>query len=69
MQSKDPVQLGEAEIVRETDLAVLVVLEDTANELWIPKSVIHDDSEIWRMGDSTGMLVVEAWWANKQDLI
>jgi hypothetical protein len=69
MRSKDPVQLGEAEIIRETDLAVLVVLEDTANELWVPKSVIHDDSEIWKMADGVGMLVVEAWWANKQDLI
>ena len=34
-------------------------------EHWIPQSVIHDDSEIWRHGDK-GSLTLKVWWARKQ---
>lgn len=35
---------------------------------WIPKSQLHDDSEIYRNGD-TGKLVVKEWWAKKEGWI
>ena len=69
MHSKDPVDLGLVFVIRETDLALLVSFEDTGNELWVPKSVIHDNSEVWRGIDKHGTLVVEAWWAQKEDML
>lgn len=32
--------------------------------IWIPKSVIHDDSEVYKPGTS-GKLVVKSWWAEE----
>lgn len=41
-----------------------------ANETrWIPKSVIHDDSEVYELScDPDGNVVVEEWWADKEGL-
>jgi len=52
--------------VRETDRALLVMLAD-GEEKWIPKSVIHDDSEVYEPHDE-GELVVKAWFAEKEDM-
>lgn len=32
---------------------------------WVPKSVIHDDSEVYEKGGE-GKLVVKTWWAQKE---
>jgi hypothetical protein len=37
------------------------------SELWIPKSQIHDDSEVYA-DEQTGVLVITAWLAEKEDL-
>ena len=37
-------------------------------EFWVPKSVIHDDSEVY-CEDSSGSLIVPEWWVDKQGLI
>jgi len=59
--------LGKGKRIRATDKAMLVELEDHG-ELWIPYSVVHDDSEVW--DDSPeGEVVVEEWWADKQGLV
>lgn len=52
--------------VRETRDAVCVFF--AGRERWVPKSVIHDDSEVWKAGQS-GKLVVLHWWADKNGLI
>lgn len=52
--------------IRETDKAILVKLE-TGEEKWIPKSVVHDDSEVYEKGGE-GKLVVQGWWAEAQGL-
>lgn len=58
--------LGQASIIRTTEKAILVKLEDEDDrEVWIPKSVIHDNSEVYSEQSSTGLLVVQEWWANK----
>ena len=64
-----PVSLGEARIVRESAAAILVEIEDHAGEHWIPKAVIHDDSEVWEEKGSTGNLVVQEWFAEKEGFI
>ncbi len=34
---------------------------------WVPKSVVHDDSEVYKEGTS-GKLVVARWFAEKEGL-
>jgi len=58
----DSHSMGEAKCIGATEKAIKVLVSDT--ELWIPKSVVHDDSEVWKHGDE-GKLVVKAWWAEK----
>jgi len=51
--------------VKETDLALLVALIEMDDELrWIPKSQVHEDSEVCAVGDE-GMLVVPEWLYRK----
>jgi len=60
-----PVAVGLVNVTRETEKALLCVPEDEeGKQLWIPKSVVHDDSEVWKKGDE-GKLVVKAWYAEK----
>lgn len=56
--------LGQARVIQETDKAILVRLEDE-QEVWIPKSVIHDNSEVYSEKSGEGMLVVAEWWAER----
>ncbi len=57
----------------ETPKALRVTLQsNTAHStwVWIPKSMIHDDSEVYDAKDnSSGKLVVKLWWAEKEGLI
>jgi hypothetical protein len=59
----EPVVVGDAEPIREKEKALLLNIEGV--ERWVPKSVIHDDSEVWEMGQKTGSLVVKRWFAAK----
>ncbi len=54
------------EVKRETDAAILCVVE--GNEMWIPKSQIDDDSEVYKKGTS-GKLIVTEWIALQKGLI
>ncbi len=63
---KEPCEVDDVECIRETDDAILVQLHD-GEEKWIPKSVLHDDSEVTEKGDE-GTLVVHQWFADKEDL-
>jgi hypothetical protein len=58
-----PFDMGIVKVLRVTDKALLAVSE-AMGEQWIPKSVVHDDSEVWKKDDN-GMLVVLTWWAKK----
>jgi hypothetical protein len=57
----------EAESKISTERAVLVLLE-TGEEIWVPQSVIHENSEIWK-GGQEGKLVVASWWAKSRGLL
>lgn len=60
----------EAKVLRESDSgkALLCRLE-SGDERWIPKSVIHDDSEVYDADDNAeGELVLQAWFAAKEGL-
>jgi hypothetical protein len=63
---QEPEERAGCRVIRETAKALLVCLDD-GREVWIPKSQIHDDSEIWKPGDA-GTLVVNGWWAEKEGI-
>lgn len=50
-------------VLAESGKALLCVVED--EEVWVPKSQIDDDSEVYQKGHS-GTLIVSDWFANKQ---
>lgn len=54
-------------IEHETDKAVLC-FGIKEHGVWIPKSQVHDNSEIWKKGDE-GTLVITRWWAEKDGLV
>jgi hypothetical protein len=53
--------------IGETADAVLCVFEDGKREVWIPKSRIHDDSEVFA-DDHEGKLVIPEWLAEREGL-
>lgn len=60
-------EIENAEILHMTDKGgVLVTAPMFDGNEWIPYSVIHDDSEVYRKGD-TGTLIIEKWFAVKQE--
>lgn len=56
-----PFSFPEGVITRETEKALLY--EFGPDKIWVPKSVVHDDSDIWKKGEE-GVLTVKAWWAS-----
>lgn len=62
--SNGGVSLGVGRVKRSTEKAILVELDSYDDEVWVPKSVIHDDSMLWK-GElyEEGDLVVAEWWA------
>ena len=56
-----------AECIAETDKAIKVRAGDLDEDIWVPKSVIDDDSEVYK-ADTDGDLIVAEWWARKEGL-
>ena len=54
---------GEVEVLRETEMAILV--DHEGEEAWVPKSQVHDDSEAYKKGQS-GKIVLPLWLAEKE---
>ena len=51
---------------RDTPIAILVRVE--GQEVWIPKSQIHADSEVFAAG-TDGKLIISQWIAEKKGLV
>lgn len=51
--------------IRDTGKALIVVIEE--EEYVIPKSQIHDDSEVYEKGH-TGKLIIPKWLAENEEL-
>lgn len=65
----DGVNLGQAQTISGTEKALRVQLESEDTPRWIPKSQIHDDSEVYDLDNNgTGDLVVKRWFAEKEGL-
>ena len=62
-RGNEPHTLGDGKIISETDKALLIRVND--KDIWVPKSVVHDDSEVFDMENDEGTVVVKRWWAEK----
>lgn len=67
---KKPVSMGSARAKRLSDSgkALLVRIHEQREDVWIPVSQIHDDSEVWEEGH-VGNLVVNEWFAEQRNWI
>lgn len=65
-ESEDPVELGVVTCLLERPKAIMVGLDN--RPVWIPKSVLHDNSEVFRLSDN-GKLIVKYWWADKEGYV
>lgn len=59
-----PCRVEAEAVLRETEHALLVSVE--GEEVWIPKSVIDEDSECYSMKSGAGTLIVADWFGRKQ---
>ena len=64
--SDETVEIDDVTVEAETDLALLCRIDDQKH--WIPKSVIHEDSEVQSEGDA-GTILIMRWFAEKQGLV
>jgi hypothetical protein len=76
VMNNNGVSLGTGTLKHETDAAILVELDDSGEEIWIPKSQVHDDSEVYSIDTEEGpdqgedgKVVVSEWWAGKNGLV
>jgi len=60
-----PFEVGEAVPLQATNKAVLMDI-DTGHRLWIPKSAIHESSDVQTHPQEAGTLVVMMWFARGQ---
>ena len=60
-----PHNMGSAVCVRETEKAICCQVDILDEDVWIPKSQVHDDSEVWENAGE-GDLIVSEWFAEKQ---
>lgn len=60
----DKVELPNTTVEKETDRALLCDIDGA--KVWVPKSQIHDDSEVYK-GDTDGTLIVTRWWYEQHE--
>lgn len=65
----DGVALENVTAVRATEKALLCRIpgEREPREVWIPRSQITDDSEVFELGHE-GQLVIKSWFAEREGL-
>jgi hypothetical protein len=63
----EPADFDDVKCIAETTDAILVVMDD-GKEHWIPKSQVHDDSEVYEKGGE-GKLIISQWIAEEKGLV
>lgn len=62
------VAFDDVECEYATEGALKVIID--GGEYWIPRSQVHDDSEVFDDGENKcGKLVIKAWFAKKKGLV
>ncbi|HUI23280.1 MAG TPA: hypothetical protein VLY82_02690 [Nitrososphaerales archaeon] len=67
IHNNEPVSVEVELAIASTDQAILIRIEDGEEEIWIPKSQIHADSEVSEEGDS-GTLIIPRWLAREKGI-
>jgi len=62
------VEFDDCNATADTLMAVFVKCAELAKPLWVPKSVIHPDSEVYKVFTS-GNLIISKNWATKRGII
>ena len=62
------VAIDDCECVGETAKAILVQIPDIDEPMWMPKTQIHDDSDVYE-NEGTGTLIVSRWIATQKDIL
>jgi hypothetical protein len=52
--------------IAATDKALLVLVG--LDQVWIPKSLIDDESEVYSMKSGAGVLVIPGWLADREGI-
>jgi hypothetical protein len=63
---KNQARFQDVTAIRATDSALLVDID--GKEVWIPQSMISDDSEVYEVGHE-GELVVSQWLAEQKGIV
>ena len=74
MTDEEVVEIEGVRAISETDKGLLVKVKSLktgeVREVWLPKSHIHDDSEVYNAGtNAEGSLVIPLWLAENERLI
>lgn len=64
--NEETIDIADARCIKETEKALLCEID--GKQEWVPKSQIHDDSEVYQEGDE-GHLVVSEWIAKQKGWI
>ena len=64
---EDVVELEVSEVLKETDLAVLCVIEE--DEVWLPKSQIREGVELLSEGTVDVVITIPQWLAEEKGLV
>jgi len=65
-KKSEPFEVGEGTCIRDTPNALLIQFED-GREIWFPKSVIHEDSEVYEE-EGSGTVIIYEWFAVEKGL-
>jgi hypothetical protein len=65
---EDYVEFEDSKGLSDTQMAVHVKCAEVAKSFWVPKSIIHDDSEVYK-AFTEGRLIISKWWAEKRGLV
>jgi hypothetical protein len=58
-------EIEDARVVGESEEAILVEVPELEGPIWIPKSQIDDDSEVYKKG-TEGILIISEWLAEQK---
>lgn len=67
MSDKSHITFEDAKCVRESGSGRALLVDINGEEHWIPKSLIHDDSEVYKP-NTEGTLVIPTWFAEKEGI-
>lgn len=60
--------IEDTKCIKEAKSGKAILVDIHGDEHWIPNSVIHEDSEVYKSG-TEGDLIVERWFAEKEGLL